>query len=213
MPAQSGIPIIQGITSSTTPVLQGGSEFSNRTYGLDDGKRSFLVHPQASKTLWPQVGNPDGTANPYMYIVNVTPRNDQSTLILLEVAYRGISGSKPDRIIPDCDVQMLTLPGSTTSGGITANVIVPVPQPKVTREYVTLTQPTNQGVGSPLDGSWLPALPDWEIAFYPDPTKQVTNNYYPNQWVLQARSPDPIIPGKVWFVRERATYFYGLASA
>ena len=148
-----------------TPVLQPGWSFTNRVYGLDDGKESYYVHPGLPKSQWPKVGNTslaNAGANPQMFAVEVTPREDESTLILLEVAYKGIAGTKPDKITPDCDVQLLTMPTGTTStgsGSTNYQVIIPVPQPKATREYVATTAPNYAGVGVGFAAAWLPAPP------------------------------------------------------
>ena len=209
-------PVFAGITSTTTPVLQPGSRFTNRTYGLDDGTRTFLVHPNASRSLWPAKGNADGTANPSMYVVDVTPSDDPSSLILLTVTYKGIAGTKPDRVVPDCDIQMMTIPATT--GGTSGSLVVPVPQPRATREYVLTTAsgaaaPTLNGVGSPITDTWLPSPPNWTLTYTPDTSKPPVANYWKNQWVLSNRSPEPIVPGLVWFVRDTAVYYYSLASS
>lgn len=209
-------PIFAGITATTPPVLQPGSRFTNRAYGMDDGTRTFLVHPNASKSLWPQKGNADGSANPNMYVVDVTPSNDASSLILLTVSYKGIAGTKPDRVIPDCDISMMTIP--TLTDGTGGSTVVPVPQPRASREYVYVlaaggTAPTLTGVGSPITADWLPAAPDWSLTYVPDTSKPATRNYYPDKWVLQNRTPEPIVPGLVWFIRETAVYYYSLVPS
>ena len=203
-------PIILGISAGTSPVLQPGSRFSNRTYGLDDGKRTFLVHPNYPSSKWPKAGKADGD-NPSMYVVDVTDSDDPSSLVILEVTYKGIAGKKPDRITPDSDVQMITLP--VYPNGASANMILPMPQPRATREYVSTVQPTYQGVGAAISATWLPQPPAFSLSFVPDPNKPPTINYFSNQWVLQGRTWDAIIPNQVWLVRERVAYFYSLASA
>ena len=217
-----GDPIFsKGFTADTAPVLQPGSHFSNRTYGLDDGRRTFLIHPNASQKSWPAVGDADtlsglDSQNPSMYIVDVSSSQDPSTLKVIECSYRGIAGTKPDRVTPDADIQMLTLPGTPSGGGgATGSVIVPVPVPKVRREYVTKTKPTYTGVGLPVTGgaSWLPSPPSWTLTFTPDSSQPPTYNYFSNTWVLNSRTWEEIIPGKLWFVRESATYYFSIASA
>ena len=211
-------PIILGLTATSTPVLQAGATFSNRNYGLDDGRESYFVHPLLPKSAWPQVGNTslaNPKANPQMFATEVTPRLDESTLLLLEVSYKGIAGTKPDKITPDCDVQMITMPGGTDTGGVVYNTIIPVPQPKVSREYISLTQPTYAGVSGglvPATNPWLPDAPSFTLEFTPQSGTTVTNNYWENSWFLQARTWQEIVPGKVWFVRETAVYTYKIAS-
>ena len=207
-----GDPIFVGLTAATGPVLQPGSRFSNKTYGLDDGRRTYLVHPNCSLKLWPQKGAAD-KENTGMYVVDVTDSNDASTLVQLEVSYQGIAGKKPNRVTPDCDVQMLTIP--VLQGGSSASLLLPVPQPTSTNEYVATVQPTLTGVGKPVaaTASWTPTPPTWSASFVPDPSKPPTYNYYVNQWVLQSRSWQEIIPGKLWFVREKAVYNFAVASA
>ena len=212
-------PLILGLGPGTPPVLQSKGKFSNRVYGLDDGSESYFVHPALPKSFWPRVGNTslaNAAANPQMFAVEVTPQVDESTLILLEVAYKGIAGSKPDRITPDCDVQMLTMPTGTTStgtGSTSYNVILPVPQPKCTREYVqTGTAPTLADVGSGAAASFLPAAPSFSLSITPTAGSTITTNYWQNSWYLATRTWQEIVPGKVWFVREVYVYTFNIAS-
>ena len=211
-------PLFLNIGPGTTPVLQPGWSFTNRVYGLDDGKESYYVHPGLPKSQWPKVGNTslaNAGANPQMFAVEVTPREDESTLILLEVAYKGIAGTKPDKITPDCDVQLLTMPTGTTStgsGSTNYQVIIPVPQPKATREYVATTAPNYAGVGVGFAAAWLPAPPGFNLSITPTAGSTITTNYWQNSWYLQARTWQEIVPGKVWFVRETAVFTYKIAS-
>ena len=214
-------PLFAGITSGTPPVLQPGSQFTNRTYGMDDGRRTFLVHPAASNSLWPQKGTTDAT-HPGMYVLDVADRLDESTLIALDVTYKGINSSTADRITPDVDLQMLTIPatsvgpsGTPTYSGPSANVLFPMPQPKLSREYVTTSKPDYSlvGVAVTSPAGFFPDVPVLELYFTVDPSKPPTVNFWKNQWVLQSRTWQEIIPGKVWFVRERFVYYYAIVSA
>ena len=209
----AGDRIILGLTASSAPVLQPGSRFSNKTYGLDDGRRTFLVHPQASTARWPRKATADAD-NPNMYVVDVTDSDDESGLIKLEVTYSGIAGAKPNRVSPDTDIQLLSIPVLGVNN-TPATMLFPMPQPTATNEYVTAIRPTLAGVGSPLPASatWMPAAPPFSLTYTPDPSKIPTYNYYANQWVLQSRGWQEIVPGTVWFVREKGVYYYQLASA
>ena len=64
-----------------------------------------------------------------------------------------------------------------------------------------------------LSATWLPSPPNWTLTYTPDTSKPPVANYWKNQWVLQNRTPEPIVPGLVWFVRETAVYYYSLASS
>lgn len=205
----AGSPIFRGISSGTPPVLQPGSRFTDRTYGLDEGHRKFLVHPDRSKTSWPQKGDQDAE-HPSMFVVEVTPSDDPSSMVELDVVYRGISGKKPKRVTPDCDTRMITIPSSASTA--TNNLQFPLPIPTVCTEFVVTAAPNLNGVGLPIAAEYLPSPASISLEFVPDPDNLPSVNYWGNQWVLDGRTWEEIIPGKVWFVRERMTYYYRISA-
>ena len=206
-----GDPIFAGAAAQQggAPVLQPGSRFTDRPWGLDDGKRTFLVHPLTPRSAWPQKGAPDAQY-PSMYVLDVENSADESTLILLTVTYKGFSSAtKPIKVRTDGDVQMLTLAGNGQAGN--ANFQVQVPMPLCNVERISGTLPNLQGVAQAAGSlTFLPTVPAFSITL--TSTATPTENYLTG-WVLSTRGWEEIIPGKVWLVRERYTYFYRLASA
>ena len=208
--ATKGDPIFLGaaLQPGQPPIPQPGARFTDRPWGLDDGRRTFLVHPQTPRTAWPQKGAPDAQY-PSMYVLDVENSVDESTLILLTVTYKGFSSAtKPLKVRSDCDIQMLQLAGNGAAGN--ANFQVQVPQPYTTVERISGTLPNLTGVAQAAGGlSFLPSVPAFTITL--SSTATPTENYLIG-WVLSTRGWEEIIPGKVWLVREKYTYYYRLAA-
>ena len=178
---------------------------------FDTGVRVYLTHPLTQKRAWPQRGQTDAAWN-RMYVSSVNNRQLESTLIELTVNYKGaMSSNKADRITPGADVQMMTLPARQGSAsGAKANVIAPIPVPTFSRDYVTFTEPTLDGVGLPGAPTFAPALPSFSISYYPNTDEPVTLNYYNNTWILDSRTWDNTTPN-AWQVKERWRYYYSIA--
>ena len=205
-----GDPIFAGIKANSAPVLQPGSRFTDRPWGLDDGTRKFLVHPDAPTKLWPQKGAPD-SEYPSMYVLDVEESDDESTLILLTVTYKGYSNvtTKPVKVRSDCDIQMLQLAGNGQAGN--ANILVAVPQPYTNAERIVGTLPNLTGVAQAAGNlAFLPAVPPLSLTL---PSTATPMENLLTGWVLSTRGWEEIIPNNVWLVRERYTYYYRLASA
>ena len=190
-------------------VLQEGLTFSDNGPGeLDTGSYILLTHPNTPRSQYPQRGA-RSTSNSGMIIQNVTSYAEESTLVQLHINYAGsLTGTnKPHRIIPNCDVQMFTLP--EVDEALNVRWVVPVPQPTLLRQYVTYTQPTLASVGSAVSADWLPAVPAFSLTFTPDPDQPVTRNYHTG-WTLMNRTwPEEMVG--VWLVSEFYTYFNALA--
>jgi hypothetical protein len=200
--------------------LQEGTSFEETEEGFDFGTRIYETSPQTTRAQYPQRTAADAQY-PSMFVTNVRPRLQPSTMQELVVSYKGIISpngtagpQKTIKVTPSCDVQMYTLPAlQSASSTVKLNVAAPIPCPAVSMEYVTLTQPTLAGCGnpaaSPFPGGAFPALPTFSISFYPDTTITQNANYYTG-WVLESRTwMQTGIP--CWLVTEYYKYYYSLS--
>ncbi len=209
-----GDPLFIGITPGRL-IPQEGSEFTTTQWGFDTGKRSWLTHPDTPQSAWPQRYDTDSFYR-QMYITNVEASLDASGLILLTAGYGGtrsvtsIPTFSKERIIPGCGVSMFSLPAISGEGGTKLRIVAPVPKPKVTREYITTTQPTLEGVSQVVAAAFLPGLPTFSVSFLPDPDEPATTNYLTG-WILDSRTWEDI-NGKVFLVREEMSYYWPLSA-
>lgn len=187
-------------------IPQEGITFSDNEYGLDDGLRTYLTHPNTPRTQWPQVRDEDALY-PQMYVVRVVPRILECGLTELAVEYRGIVRRKPEKIVLDGDSP--TFPISALVSNVPTTILVPIPTPAVIRTYVTTKEPNLNGIGLKAAGKFLPAVSEFPLTWTPNSDEPQTINYLTG-WILQSRSSEAVA-GKIYEVRERYTYNHLLA--
>ncbi len=207
----AGDRIIVGMPVGTLK-LQGDSEFTENQWGFDSGVRRWLTHPNTPKSQWPQRGEPDKEYT-RMYVADVTDHEEESGLTEITAIYRGImrqtGAVMKERILPGADIAMFNIPALQT--GDPARFIAAIPKSACTREYVTATKPTLNGVSKTLTATWLPAAADFTLTFTPDPDNPPTYMYGPIGWRLDNRSWEDVAM-KIFLVREDASYYTRLAS-
>ncbi len=195
---------VGGLSGGSDPAEQPGSEFSDREFSWDDGRRTFLVHPDLPRARWPKKGDKDAE-HPQMFVTEVRERLDASSLIELEVSYRGITDArKRVKVRPGVDTQMAAL---IQGEGLTINV--PVPRPNCSLEFVAVRKPSLGG-GQPSDAAALALLPTPEpfVLLPLGDGSSITENYYKG-WVLQSRSWEDV-GGVIWLVRERHVFYHAI---
>lgn len=212
----AGDPKFIGITSGTAPVLQEGREFPNNTYGLDEGRATYLCHPDLATSFWPQLGDAHPTYS-QMFVSRVSNKLLESTLIELSVDYSGKSAqNKPDKLTPSTDTSVFSYEAKGINVDYTTTVNVQVPVPTLTREYVKFTAPDQSGVGLAAEASLLVAnggflyTPGTFTFTISSSVGGLSINYLTG-WVLASRTSEAIVPAHVWMVTENYHYFYALA--
>lgn len=210
-----GDPIVVGIFPGVFH-LQEGSGWNETQWGLDEGHFSWETHVLTPRSSYPKIGDVSSalpTLGPFnrMYIIDVKDAVDASgKVVRIDATYSGSMNPgavKKQKISPAVDTSIFNLPTLPTDTKI--NVVARVPKLRVTREYVTTTQPTYAGVSETYSATFLPSLPSFTITFVPDPDEPQTVNYS-NGWKLDNREWEPVADA-VWHVRESINYYWNLA--
>jgi len=186
--------------------------FQITQWGYDVGTRKFLTHPGTNSLAYPQRNQRDSQF-PLMFVTDVVNRLDESGLYELTVSYKGLlppSGPiNKQRLQLGADTQMFSI--AALSSGSPINLIAPVPNDIATREFVTSSLPTRQGVGRSVGGSFLGGTAGFSITFVPDPNAAPPPKNYTIGWVLEDRSWEDVA-SSVFLVTERYRFFYTVAA-
>lgn len=207
-----GNPIFGGSVALPGALIpQEGESFRTTEWGYDEGERKWLTHPNTPRNAWPKRDQQDSQYTK-MYVREVVPRKHESGLIELTAYYKGlisIDGTvNKERLRSGGDTQLFSV--SALSNGNKINLVAPVPKDVLSREYVTTSTPTRNGVGSSASGAFLGSLANFLITYLPDPDAGPPSLNYLLGWVLDNREWEDIAKN-VFLVRERYGYYYNLA--
>jgi len=177
-------------------------------WGYDEGERKWLTHPETPRNAYPQRDQAD-SQYPKMFVRDVATRLDDSGLIEITAPYKGLisipGGVVKPRLRPGGDTQMFSL--QVLDSGKSRTLIAPVPKDVLTREYLTVQQPTRNGVGNNASGDFLQSTAGFAITVVPDPAADPLPKNYRTGWVLDARDWEDVA-NSVWLVRERYGFYY-----
>jgi hypothetical protein len=187
---------------------QEGGGMKSSEWGFDTGERRYLTHPLTSSAAYPQRNQADRVFTT-MFVRDVIPRQHESGLYEITASFKGLKSVlgavNKQRIRPDCDAQMLSI--AVLSSGQSMNLLAPVPVDGCTREFVTTSTPTLNGVGDNTGGSFLPGTAGFSITVVPDPAAAPPPKNYRTGWVLDSRSWEDVA-GIVYLVTEKYKYYY-----